>query len=260
MSLYVETRGQGPGLVLLHGWGLNRRVWDEELLAALARDFRLYLVDLPGHGRSPLAVEGFTLDGACRLFDQAALPPRATWLGWSLGGLVALAMALRTPTRVQGLMLLASNPQFVRSPDWPHGMAPELLQQFAEQLEQDFETTLARFLMLQVRGEHDARQRLRQLRQRVLAGGQADVRALRDGLRILQDSHFQPLLKQLDCPVSWMLGRLDSLVPVSLAEALPQWLPAARIHVFEHSAHAPFLSQPQDFFAQIRAFMNDTPP
>ena len=259
MSLYLETRGQGPALVLLHGWGLNHRVWGEEVVAALAQDFHLHLLDLPGHGRSPLGAECFTLDAVCRLLDDAALPPRATWLGWSLGGLVALAMALRAPARVQGLILLASNPQFVRSPDWPHGMRPEVLQQFAEQLEQDFETTLARFLMLQVRGEAHARQRLRQLRQRVLAGGQADARALRDGLRILQESRFQAQLAQLDCPVLWLLGRLDSLVPVSLAGALRQWLPTARMHVFEHSAHAPFLSQPQDFLTRIQAFVN-TPP
>jgi len=50
-GLYVEQRGQGPDLVLLHGWGLNLRVWDT-LTDELASGFRVIAVDLPGHGRS----------------------------------------------------------------------------------------------------------------------------------------------------------------------------------------------------------------
>ena len=48
-ALYFEVRGRGPDLVLLHGWGLNLRVWDE-LAGVLARRFRVIAVDLPsGH-------------------------------------------------------------------------------------------------------------------------------------------------------------------------------------------------------------------
>lgn len=49
--LYSEARGSGPAVVLLHGWGLNVRVWDG-LAAALSDRFRVIAVDLPGHGRS----------------------------------------------------------------------------------------------------------------------------------------------------------------------------------------------------------------
>ncbi|MDE2449608.1 MAG: alpha/beta fold hydrolase, partial [Gammaproteobacteria bacterium] len=49
--LYTEVRGSGPALVLLHGWGLNVRVWDG-LAAALCDRFRIVAIDLPGHGRS----------------------------------------------------------------------------------------------------------------------------------------------------------------------------------------------------------------
>ncbi len=50
-TLHVETRGQGPDLVLLHGWGLNLRVWDG-LADELSKSFRVITMDLPGHGRS----------------------------------------------------------------------------------------------------------------------------------------------------------------------------------------------------------------
>ena len=50
-SLNVEIRGRGPDIVLLHGWGLNLRVWDG-LASVLEKTFRVITVDLPGHGRS----------------------------------------------------------------------------------------------------------------------------------------------------------------------------------------------------------------
>ncbi len=50
-DLYIETHGTGPDLVLLHGWGLNLRVWDG-LIREMSNSFRMITVDLPGHGRS----------------------------------------------------------------------------------------------------------------------------------------------------------------------------------------------------------------
>ena len=49
-ALYFEVQGRGRDVVLLHGWGLNLRVWDE-LAEALARRFRVIAIDLPGHGK-----------------------------------------------------------------------------------------------------------------------------------------------------------------------------------------------------------------
>ena len=50
--MHVKVAGQGPDLVLLHGWGMNADVWDE-LAPELARQFRVHCVDAPGHGLSP---------------------------------------------------------------------------------------------------------------------------------------------------------------------------------------------------------------
>ncbi len=55
----------------------------------------------------------------------AAATPRALWLGWSLGGLVALRAALDYPANVRGLVMIASSPRFVSAPDWPHGVAAD---------------------------------------------------------------------------------------------------------------------------------------
>ncbi len=256
MTLRVDIVGQGPELVMLHGWGLNRRVWGEAVVADLAADFRLHLVDLPGHGRSSLPGEGFTLEAVCAEL-AAHLPRRAHWLGWSLGGLVSLHMALTRPERIGRLVLVACNPCFVRAPGWPHGMAPEVLAQFAQGLERDYQTTLARFLMLQAKGEAGARETVRRLRQQVLSEGEPDLRALRGGLRVLRQTSLQQRLSEVPSPQLWLLGRLDTLVPVSLAKVLPELAPQARVEVFSAAAHAPFLSHGERFALYLRKFLLD---
>ena len=60
-ALHVEATGQGPPLVLLHGWAMHSEMWGP-LLPRLARRFRVHAVDLPGHGLS-VPPPAFTLDG-----------------------------------------------------------------------------------------------------------------------------------------------------------------------------------------------------
>ena len=66
MKLYTETLGAGPDLVLLHGWGLHAGVW-ESTAAELAKSWRVTLVDLPGHGRSPTPDAMLDLDAVSLL-------------------------------------------------------------------------------------------------------------------------------------------------------------------------------------------------
>ena len=88
--LHVETAGQGPDLVMLHGWAMHSGIWSS-VRDQLAQRYRLHLVDLPGHGRSP-ADEAYSLD---RIAQKVAeiLPAESIVCGWSLGGQVAIRLA-----------------------------------------------------------------------------------------------------------------------------------------------------------------------
>lgn len=165
-DIWWQTIGEGDcHLVLLHGWGLNAQVWDC-ITPQLASHFTLHLVDLPGYGRSggfgAMSLEAM----AQRVLEQA--PPQAVWLGWSLGGLVASQVAIMRPERVQALVMVASSPCFAARDDWP-GIKPEVLAGFQQQLSDDFQRTVERFLALQTMGTESARQDARALKQAVLA-------------------------------------------------------------------------------------------
>ncbi|GBE48016.1 Pimeloyl-[acyl-carrier protein] methyl ester esterase [bacterium BMS3Bbin12] len=243
MSLFVETRGAGPDLVLIHGWGLDGAVWGP-VAERLAVRRRLWIVDLPGHGRSPPDAGGFTLEGAARAVAQA-VPIGAAWLGWSLGALVAMTAALaRAPMH---LVLVGATPRFTRAPDWPHGVEPAVLEAFASDLARDPEATLQRFLALQTRGAEGARATLRALRAGALRRGVPHPQALRDGLAVLCASDLRARLADLAGPVAVIAGDRDTLVPAAASEALAAAVPHGRCTVIPGAGHVPFLSHPGSF-------------
>jgi pimeloyl-[acyl-carrier protein] methyl ester esterase len=255
MSLSVELRGAGPDLVLLHGWGMNTAVW-EELPSVLAVGWRLWQIELPGHGESPFQLRHDSR-GAWADACLEAAPERAVWLGWSLGGMIALEAALRAPSRVQALVLVTSTPRFVRAPDWPAAMDAGVLEQFHEGLLADPAETLDRFLALQVMGAASGRKGLRTLRREVAQRPAPSAAALEMGLDLLRDTDLRERMGSLGCPTLWLFGQRDNLVPAAASEGVAALLPSARRRVISGAAHAPFLSHPQETGGEIASFLGD---
>ena len=241
MSLWQETAGIGPDLVLLHGWGMNAAVW-QPLLPGLQERFRVTRLELPGHGQSPL-VEGGLDDWTQACLDAA--PPSATWVGWSLGGLLAQRAALLAPQRIARLCLVTATPSFVQHPDWPQAMPAAVFGQFAQSLLQDPAATLKRFLGLQVKGAEDARSLLRTLSAALAQRPDADPAGLELGLQLLLEGDLRSQLPKLQVPANWLFGSRDTLVPAAVAQAVGALLPGTRIEVVDGAGHAPLLSHPQ---------------
>jgi pimeloyl-[acyl-carrier protein] methyl ester esterase len=253
VELSVETRGRGPDLVLVHGWGMSAAVW-RGLPGDLALGHRLTAIELPGHGHSPLD-RGWTALGDWVSACLRSAPPQAVWLGWSLGGLLALAAALREPQRVSALVQVTATPRFVSAPDWPAAMARETLDRFHEGLLEDPATTLQRFLALQVRGSDAGRATLRELRRELAGRPQPHPAALATGLDLLRASDLRDRLPGLPCPSLWLFGERDTLVPATAASGVRALLPTARVATISGAAHAPFLSHPAETVAEILSFL-----
>ena len=245
-----QTMGEGNcHLVLLHGWGLNAQVWDC-ITPELSAHFTLHLVDLPGYGRSG-EWGAMTLEAMAEKVLENA-PERAIWLGWSLGGLVASQIALNHPTRVQALVTVASSPCCSARDEWP-GIKPEVLSGFQQQLSEDFQRTVERFLALQTLGTESARQDARALKQAVLSLPMPSSEALNGGLEILKTADLREPLTALDLPFLRLYGRLDGLVPRKIVPQLDAQWPQSESFIFDKAAHAPFISHPQAFCAPLVA-------
>lgn len=253
MSVSVERFGQGPDLVLLHGWGMNGAVW-HGIVPALAARYRVHLVDLPGFGNSPLVGEAeYSLPW---LAEQVAaiLPEQCHLLGWSLGGLVASQLALNHPERLHSLITVASSPCFMARDEWP-GIAPKVLTGFNQMLAGDFKQTIERFLAIQAMGSEHARDDIRQLRHWLAEHPAPQLAALEAGLGLLADVDLRDELVQLNLPWLRVYGRLDSLVPKASIPLLDERYPASRSVVLEKASHAPFISHPQQFIEIIEHFV-----
>jgi len=253
--VHIDTNGSGPDLVLIHGWAMHGGIF-APLAERLAARFRVHVVDLPGHGRSRGEARFDVAACARRL---AAATPRALWLGWSLGGLVALRAALDAPAAVRGLALIASSPRFVAAPDWPHGVAAEVFEQFGADLHAQYRQAIERFLALETMGSAQAQADLRELRQRAFERGEPDVGALVDGLRALETADLREALEHLVVPSLWIAGRRDRLVPPAAMAWAAAHAPQGRYLEF-NSGHAPFLEHADAVAAALAAFEAELAP
>lgn len=254
-ALHIETLGQGPDLVLLHGWAMHSAIWGS-VRDQLAQRFRLHLIDLPGHGLSPISEPG-TLEHWAEIV-AGTLPERCMLGGWSLGGRVAMELALREPQRVEKLVLIATTPCFAKRSDWEWGMEHKLLQLFMENLTVNYATTINRFLTLQMNGDRDAGKILPQLRRHFFQRAEPNLAALQHGLKILQHSDLRERFKAIAQPVLILHGENDVITHPAAAEWMHRQLPQSQYVKFEHCGHAPFLSYPESFVTHLNDFSTNS--
>jgi len=240
-----------PALLLLHGWGLNRGVW-QSLIPQLEPFYRVTALDLPGFGGEAAAPAADLEQMVVRLAEQIEEP--SVCVGWSLGGMLALRLAARFPEKISKLIMVAASPRFVQGEGWPHATKPEVLAGFSQALRDDLNLTLQRFLALQVRGSVDSKAVLKQLKRALAEGGLASEAALELGLRILSEADLREDLQRLPQSLAFFLGERDGLVPHAVATALQRLQPKAQVELFARAGHAPFLSHPESFTAKLRAF------
>ena len=257
MTIYIEEQGQGPAMVLVHGWGLHGGIWGD-LPTRLAQHHRVCVVDLPGHGRSrghpfPQDLKELAGELAGMLAQRLAGP--AIWVGWSLGGLVAMTVALQFPTQVARLVLVSCTPRFVRGPDWPAAMSPEVLTAFAQELTLEYRATLQRFLSLQMGMDAAGRALLKTLRLEMFRHGEPDADALIGGLALLRDTDLRPRLPEITCPSLILHGEHDRLASVAASEYLQAHLGNAQRACLARAGHAPFLSHPDEFRELLQDFL-----
>ncbi len=256
-DLHVEVIGQGPPLVLLHGWAMHGGVF-APLVARLRDRYTLHVVDLPGHGLSrdstvPLALAAC----ASAIADRV---PVAPWCGWSLGGLVALHAAARDPSRIPRLVMLCASPRFVRSDvvgdPWPYAVSADVFRDFANGLRTDYRGTLEHFVALEAFGSDHAKDEMRAMRDGLLARGEPAADVLADGLELLQVTDLRGELPQLSVPSLWLAGRRDRLVDARAMRAAAELAPHASMHVIEHAGHAPFLTHAEAVTARLVSFLD----
>jgi 3-oxoadipate enol-lactonase len=221
IEMYYESQGSGTPLVVIGGLGLEMSEMDT-LIDPLASRFRVVAFDNRGAGRfskpcGPYAIEQMA-DDVAGLMDRLNLP-RAYMLGISMGGRIAMALALAHPERVDRLVLVSTGPRAVGA-RW-----------------------LVRLGMLVsdlplLRGRH------RQPRYALKA--QFDATSRFD---------CTERLGEIDQPTLILHSRSDHVAPVALAEQMRARIPDARLILFEGEHLFTFTTAREQFVADVDVFL-----
>ncbi len=260
LRLHVESIGSGDALVALHGFSGSAADW-RPLRPLLDAGLRLVVVDLIGHGRSdaPVEVEPYDpmrcVDDLVGVIDALGIE-RAHWLGYSMGGRIALALAITRPQRVDRLILESASPGLAES--------------FARQQRHAADAALA--LSIEADGmelfvDRWMAQPLFASQARLSASERAAARAA----RLLQRPHglanslrgmgtgsqpsFWEELPLLEPETLLICGALDTKF-CGIAAAMAERATRARVAVIADAGHATHVEQPEEFAAHVKAFLS----
>lgn len=240
MNINIHSYGKGFPLVCFHGWGFDSQIW-LPLIPELFTDYQLILVDLPGFGHTPIMDWG--------LFKEllvAQLPSKFALIGWSMGGLYAMRLAVEEPNRVDYLVNVTSSPRFLHTHLWP-GVSQEVFKRFYKKLSEEPHATLKEFLELNGLSTND---QLEHLPDKL-----PSPEGLEAGLKTLETWDLREKLKQFNKPSCFMFGRLDPIVPFKIMHSMQLSYPEFKYVLFKRSAHMPFLSHTDLFIEEIRGFI-----
>ncbi|OLC05213.1 MAG: hypothetical protein AUH45_01115 [Gemmatimonadetes bacterium 13_1_40CM_69_22] len=238
-ELAVEVRGDGPPVLLVHGFPFDRTVWRHQL-AALARWKRI-APDLRGAGASSAsaAADGYSIaryaDDLVAILDALGVGAAAV-CGLSMGGYVTFELLRRYADRVTAVLLVDTKPD----PDAPDARRER--DKLAALTERDGQDALVSRLLpklLARQTQPEVAEQVREMARRWSVPGLVGaLRALRDR----PDS--TETLRQIRVPALVLVGSEDQISPPAAAQAMAALIPRAQCHVVPAAGHLAPLEQP----------------
>jgi pimeloyl-ACP methyl ester carboxylesterase len=262
--------GSGPVLVLIHGITSDSSTW-RRVMPYLAREFTVIAPDLPGHGRSAKPKGDYSLGAHASFLRDLLLAlghDRASFVGHSLGGGVAMQLCYQFPERCERLVLVDSGglgrdvSPLLRAATLP-GSELVLPLLAASRLLEVGRLAGSALGWLGLRGGTDLVEIARG--HATLADGEARaafVHTLRavvePGGQRVDASNRLYLAERIPTLLLW--GEHDSLIPVAHARAAHKLLPSSRLEIFSDSGHFPQLDEPERFLHVLGDFIASTEP
>jgi pimeloyl-ACP methyl ester carboxylesterase len=252
LNFSYRDQGSGEAVVFLHAFPLNQTMWDEQV-AALGHHCRTVTIDLRGFGGSeasqgPATMEQMAAD--VRGLMSGLDIERATIVGLSMGGYVALAFYREYPDAVRALVLADT-----RASADTHAARERRLQS-AEKAEREGAAAIADDMVPLLLGESTRQTRPDiAARVRAMIEGNAPhaISAAQRGMAMRRDSTY--ILAAIDFPTLIIVGAEDQLTPVAEAESLRDGIRGARLRVIEGAGHLSNIERPAEFNRALTEFI-----
>lgn len=238
---------RGPALIFIHGVGSTAAIWDRQL-QAFAVDARCAAIELRGNGvpKPEPQPDRITRDGYARdvlaVMDALGIE-RATIVGCSLGGVVAMELWSRAPQRIAAMVLLGT---FAAYPNARH---------YAEGIKAAASAagTMAVFAQERAAKLGLPPERLEE------TIAQMSVKALPSYLAATEATwtgDYRALLPSIDVPVLVCVGEADTVAPLELSREISQRIQSSMVYVIAGAGHVANADNPQEFNAALRRFIS----
>lgn len=256
-DLNYEEAGSGECLLMVHGFSDNLHMWSAQV-SELSQRYRVLTIDARGHGKTTAPLDSlsvdFVIDDILELFASLGID-RASFLGYSYGGLISSHFALRYPNMVTGLILtnsglLGERPTTLDTQTGERAWIVQRMRELAQSGDIDgLADHMTEFSLTP--GTRDRNHSLFDRYRRIkLQNSPEPYKTLMSGSPL-----DLPDLSGLTCPVLIIAGEHDQFVPVDVKRRMHESVPDSRF-VMLPTGHASALEAPDEFNEAVDAFMS----
>jgi pimeloyl-[acyl-carrier protein] methyl ester esterase len=247
--------GRGEPLLMIHGWGVNSEIWTS-LVDELKLFVSVYLVDLPGMGGSS-SISPYTLDNIAKEIKANVPIKKINILGWSLGGQVAMNLAIKMPEFVEKLILMSTTPCFVEKKDWPYGVNKQIFLNFEMEAQQNLNNTLTKFFLIQTRDIDDSKNVMRFLKNTFIELRDENKSGMQSALNVLRETDLRDEVKKIDKPTLIITGGKDRLTSSKASIWLYEKIKGATLNEIKGANHMPFISHKEKMTESVKKFLQN---
>ena len=253
--MLIERNGEGPDFILLHGWAMNRYCW-YQLSSLLPEIYNTIRVDLPGHHEGCGSSFSFTREEELITELSNLTEEGATWLGWSLGGLLAQRVAQAYPHKVERLICISSAACYLQKEGWPEGVSEKDFNDYLKIFNAEDSMAIEHFLDLQVVGSERASDTLKGLK--VFASRNYETEELAAALELLRKQDMREAIPHYQFPTLFIGGSADKLVSEKNIRESAALAPQGEACIVRKAGHAPMISHPGEFTSCMVDFLRKT--
>ena len=246
MSIYIETKGTGENIVVIHGGCANYEDMTP-VVESLASHYRVTNVGLPGSGRSDWDPSIKTIHDIADAI-LPVMPENAIYVGWSFGGLVSQSIAARYPDRVKRFIGLGASPKFIAAQDWIGFPQPGYRAMIGTLLEEkgflSFLKGYYDYEFSKIEPKPEAYYQAQKI-------CEARVEMSRDVIYKLMEicdaTDLREEFESIHCPIDLIIGDQDENVPQAAWGNIKALNPRVRIHAIKSAGHTFFWTHPEEF-------------